>query len=119
MLPWILPARTDGQWWVLPIARKRLGSRLCAGDRTSFPTFYPTLSELERFVPSLIYPSGNGIAHQATQRDNPRIVLLTPTYNGLTSNTYIARYLASRWCRSDLTVRKRRSYLKTVEGLEK
>ena len=54
-------------------------------------------------------------------RDNPRIVLLTPGPHNETyfEHSYLARYLGFTLVEgADLTVRDRRVFLKTIDGLE-
>jgi len=113
----------DGRWWVL-------------ADRTQSPsgTGYALQN---RIIVADVLPEAFGAANVRrlasffrTQRetllaraksDHPRAVLLTPgPYNETYfEHSYLARYMGLTLAEgSDLTVRDRRVYLKTVEGLQ-
>ena len=115
----------NGQWWVL-------------GDRTQSPSGSGYALE-NRIVLSGILPDefrdsqGQRLAsffriHRDTLRhlaphhsDNPNVVLLTPGPHNETyfEHAYLARYLGFTLVEGgDLTVRDRRVFLKTLEGLQ-
>ena len=113
----------DGQWWVLADRTQApSGAGYALENRTIVSDVLPDLfrsSNVRRLAPffralreSLIALAG---------RDNPRIVLLTPGPLNETyfEQSYLARYLGFTLVEgADLTVRDRRVYLKTVEGLQ-
>jgi uncharacterized circularly permuted ATP-grasp superfamily protein/uncharacterized alpha-E superfamily protein len=113
----------DGQWWVLADRTQApSGSGYALENRTIVSDVLPDLfrtSNVLRLAP-FFRAQREALTH-LTQRDNPRIVLLTPGPLNETyfEHSYIARYLGFTLVRgADLTVRKRRVYLKTVDGLE-
>src|SRR5579863_4332089 len=113
----------DGQWWVLADRTQApSGSGYALENRTIVSDALPDLfrsSNVLRLAP--FFRAQREALTKLSHRDNPRIVLLTPgPYNETYfEHSYIARYLGFTLVRgADLTVRKRRVYLKTVEGLE-
>lgn len=115
----------DGRWWVL-------------ADRTQAPSGAGYALE-NRIVLSRILPdefrdlqvqrlaSFFGVARDTLRslapggRDNPHVVLLTPGPHNETyfEHAYLARYLGLTLVEGgDLTVRDRRVFLKTLEGLQ-
>src|SRR6202165_2301244 len=124
MLAVDLARSPDGQWWVLADRTQApSGSGYALENRTIVSDVLPDLfrsSNVLRLAP--FFRAQREALTNLTQRDNPRIVLLTPgPYNETYfEHSYIARYLGFTLVRgADLTVRKRRVYLKTVDGLEK
>ena len=123
MLAVDLARSPDGQWWVLADRTQApAGSGYALENRTIVSDVLPNLfraSNVLRLAPffraqreALISLSGSS---------NPRIVLLTPGPHNETyfEHSYIARYLGFTLVEgADLTVRDRRVYLKTVDGLE-
>ena len=114
----------DGKWWVI-------------SDRTQAPSGMGYALE-NRLVSARMLPSAFGQCHVrplnrffeqyresllnlAPNRDNPRVVLLTP---GPNNETYFEQsFLARQWGvplveGADLTVRDNRVFLKTLSGLE-
>lgn len=114
----------NGQWWVL-------------GDRTQAPSGVGYALEnrqiLSRILPdefrdcqvrrlaSFFAARKEGLRHIAPWANNPHVVWLTP---GPLSETYFEHVYLSRYLGyplvegSDLTVRDRRVYMKTIEGLQ-
>lgn len=115
----------DGRFWVV-------------GDRTQAPSGAGYTLE-NRIVISRMLPQAfrdcrverlapffravrEGLARLCPNRDNPRVVLLTPgPYNETYfEHAYLARYLGYTLAEGgDLTVRDRRVHLKTLGGLER
>ncbi len=113
----------DGRWRVL-------------GDRTQAPSGLGYALEnrivLSRCLPELFracqvhrlasyFQSAHDSLVSRTNRDSPRIVLLTPgpSIEGYFAHAYLARYLGYTLAEGgDLTVRDRRVYLKSVDGLK-
>jgi uncharacterized circularly permuted ATP-grasp superfamily protein/uncharacterized alpha-E superfamily protein len=123
MLAVDLARSPDGQWWVLADRTQApSGSGYALENRTIVSDVLPDLfrsSNVLRLAP--FFRAQREALTKLTQRDNPRIVLLTPgPYNETYfEHSYIARYLGFTLVQgADLTVRKRRVYLKTVDGLE-
>ena len=113
----------DGQWWVLADrTQSPSGSGYALENRTIVSDVLPDLfrtSNVLRLAP--FFRAQRDALTKLTQRENPRIVLLTPGPLNETyfEHSYIARYLGFTLVQgADLTVRKRRVYLKTVDGLE-
>jgi uncharacterized circularly permuted ATP-grasp superfamily protein/uncharacterized alpha-E superfamily protein len=113
----------DGQWWVLADrTQSPSGSGYALENRTIVSDVLPDLfrtSNVLRLAP--FFRAQRDALTKLTQRENPRIVLLTPGPLNETyfEHSYIARYLGFTLVQgADLTVRKRHVYLKTVDGLE-
>jgi uncharacterized circularly permuted ATP-grasp superfamily protein/uncharacterized alpha-E superfamily protein len=124
MLAVDLARSPDGQWWVLADRTQApSGSGYALENRTIVSDVLPDLfrtSNVLRLAP--FFRAQRDVLTNLTQRDNPRIVLLTPGPFNETyfEHSYIARYLGFTLVQgADLTVRNRRVYLKTVDGLEK
>src|ERR1700690_834436 len=124
MLAVDLARSPDGQWWVLADRTQApSGSGYALENRTIVSDVLPDLfgtSNVLRLAP--FFRAQREALTNLAQQDNPRIVLLTPGPLNETSfeHSYIARYLGFILVQgADLTVRKRRVYLKTVDGLEK
>ena len=123
MLAIDLARSPDGQWWVLA-ARTQApsGSGYALENRTIVSDVLPDLfrtSNVLRLAP--FFRAQREALTNLVQRGNPRIVLLTPgPYNETYfEHSYISRYLGFTLVEgADLTVRDRRVYLKTVDGLE-
>jgi uncharacterized circularly permuted ATP-grasp superfamily protein/uncharacterized alpha-E superfamily protein len=124
MLAVDLARSPDGQWWVLADRTQApsgsgyaLENRIIVSD--VFPDLFRT-SNVLRLAP--FFRAQREALTNLAQRDNPRIVLLTPGPLNETyfEHSYIARYLGFTLVQGkDLTVRNRRVHLKTVEGLER
>ena len=113
----------DGRWRVL-------------GDRTQAPSGLGYALEnrivLSRCLPELFracqvhrlasyFQSAHDSLVSRTNRDSPRIVLMTPgpSVEGFFAHAYLARYLGYTLAEGgDLTVRDSRVYLKSVDGLK-
>jgi uncharacterized circularly permuted ATP-grasp superfamily protein/uncharacterized alpha-E superfamily protein len=124
MLAVDLARSPDGQWWVLADRTQApSGSGYALENRTIVSDVLPDLfrtSNVLRLAP--FFRAQRDALTNLSQRDNPRIVLLTPGPLNETyfEHSYISRYLGFTLVQgADLTVRKRRVYLKTVDGLEK
>src|ERR1035438_7513544 len=123
MLAVDLARSPDGQWWVLAHRTQApSGSGYALENRTIVSDVLPDLfrtSNVLRLAP--FFRAQREALTNLAQRENPRIVLLTP---GPLNETYfehshIARYLGFTLVQgADLTVRNRRVHLKTVDGLE-
>ncbi|MBV9342671.1 MAG: circularly permuted type 2 ATP-grasp protein [Acidobacteria bacterium] len=123
MLAVDLARSPDGQWWVLADRTQApSGSGYALENRTIVSDVLPDLfrtSNVLRLAP--FFRAQREALASLAQCDNPRIVLLTPgPYNETYfEHSYIARYLGFTLVEgADLTVRDRRVYLKTVDGLE-
>jgi uncharacterized circularly permuted ATP-grasp superfamily protein/uncharacterized alpha-E superfamily protein len=124
MLAVDLARSPDGQWWVLADRTQApSGSGYALENRTIVSDVLPDLfrtSNVLRLAP--FFRAQRDALTKLAQSDNPRIVLLTPGPLNETyfEHSYIARYLGFTLVEgADLTVRRRRVYLKTVDGLEK
>src|SRR5277367_3660772 len=124
MLAVDLARSPDGQWWVLADRTQApSGSGYALENRTIVSDILPDLfrtSNVLRLAP--FFRAQREALTNLAQRDNPRIVLLTPGPLNETyfEHSYISRYLGFTLVQGAyLTVRRRRVYLKTVEGLEK
>ena len=113
----------DGQWWVLSDrAQAPSGSGYALENRTIVSDVLPDLfrsSNVLRQAP--FFRAQRDTLSALAERENPRIVLLTPGPHNETyfEHSYLARYLGFTLVEgADLTVRDRRVYLKTVDGLE-
>src|SRR5450432_3836228 len=123
MLAIDLARSPDGQWWVLADRTQApSGSGYALENRTIVSDVLPDLFRASNVLRlASFFRAQREALTNLTPRDNPRIVLLTPgPYNETYfEQSYIARYLGFTLVQgSDLTVRKRRVYLKTVDGLE-
>jgi uncharacterized circularly permuted ATP-grasp superfamily protein/uncharacterized alpha-E superfamily protein len=123
MLAVDLARSPDGQWWVLADRTQApSGSGYALENRTIVSDVLPDLfrsSNVLRLAP--FFRAQRDALTSLAQRSNPRIVLLTPGPLNETyfEHSYIAKYLGFTLVRgADLTVRDRRVYLKTVDGLE-
>ncbi len=123
MLAVDLARSPDGEWWVLADRTQApSGSGYALENRTIVSDVLPDLfrtSNVLRLAP--FFRAQREALTNLTHRENPRIVLLTPGPLNETyfEHSYIARYLGFTLVQgADLTVRKRRVYLKTVDGLE-
>jgi uncharacterized circularly permuted ATP-grasp superfamily protein/uncharacterized alpha-E superfamily protein len=123
MLAVDLARSPDGQWWVLADRTQApSGSGYALENRTIVSDVLPDIfrtSNVLRLAP--IFRAQREALTNLAQRDNPRIVLLTPGPFNETyfEHSYIARYLGFTLVEgADLTVRDRFVYLKTVDGLE-
>jgi len=124
MLAVDLARSPDGQWWVLADRTQApSGSGYALENRTIVSDVLPDpfrTSNVLRLAP--FFRAQREVLTNFAQRDNPRIVLLTPGPLNETyfEHSYIARYLGFTLVQgADLTVRKRRVFLKTVDRLEK
>jgi uncharacterized circularly permuted ATP-grasp superfamily protein/uncharacterized alpha-E superfamily protein len=113
----------DGQWWVLSDRTQApSGSGYALENRTIVSDVLPELfrnSNVLRLAP--FFRAQREALIGLAECNNPRIVLLTPgPYNETYfEHSYLARYLGFTLVEgADLTVRDRRVYLKTVDGLE-
>ena len=118
-----LARSADGQWWVLADRTQApSGSGYALENRTIVSDVLPDLfrsSNVLRLAP--FFRAQREALTNFAHCDNPRIVLLTPgPYNETYfEHSYISRYLGFTLVQgADLTVRDRRVYLKTVDGLE-
>ena len=113
----------DGRWWVLADrTQSPSGTGYALENRTIVSDVLP-----ERFAPrtSGVWRLSSARSAKSllglAQSDHPRAVLLTPgPYNETYfEHSYLARYLGFTLAEgADLTVRDRRVFLKTVEGLQ-
>lgn len=113
----------DGQWWVLADRTQApSGAGYALENRTIIGEALPeqfrecNVQRLASFFRSL----REALIGMAARSDNPRVVLLTPgPYNETYfEHSYLARYLGFTLAEgADLTVRDRRVYLKTIDGL--
>ena len=123
MLAVDLARSPDGQWWVLADRTQApSGSGYALENRTIVSDVLPNLfrtSNVLRLAP--FFRAQREALTGLSERNNPRIVLLTPGPLNETyfEHSYIARYLGFTLVEgADLTVRDRCVYLKTVDGLE-
>src|SRR6478672_10716647 len=123
MLAVDLARSPDGQWWVLADRTQApSGSGYALENRTIVSDVLPDLfrtSNVLRLAP--FFRAQREALTNLAQRDNPRIVLLTPGPLNETyfEHSYIARYLGFTLAQGgDLTVRDSRVFLKTLEGLK-
>jgi len=124
MLAVDLARSPDGQWWVLSDRTQApSGSGYALENRTIVSDVLPNVfraSNVLRLAP--FFRAQREALTSLAACGNPRIVLLTPGPLNETyfEHSYIARYLGfTLVVGADLTVRDRRVYLKTVDGLEK
>jgi len=123
MLAVDLARSPDGQWWVLSDRTQApSGSGYALENRTIVSDVLPDIfrkSNVLRLAP--FFRAQRDALATLSQRNNPRIVLMTPGPHNETyfEHSYIARYLGFTLVSgADLTVRNRSVYLKTVQGLE-
>jgi uncharacterized circularly permuted ATP-grasp superfamily protein len=123
MLAVDLARSPDGQWWVLSDRTQApSGSGYALENRTIVSDVLPDIfrkSNVQRLAP--FFRAQRDALASLSQRNNPRIVLLTPGPHNETyfEHSYIARYLGFTLVTgADLTARDRSVYLKTVDGLE-
>ena len=123
MLAVDLARSPDGQWWVLADRTQApSGSGYALENRTIVSDVLPNLfrsSNVLRLAP--FFRAQREALTSLAQRNNPRIVLLTPGPFNETyfEHSYTARYLGFTLVEgADLMVRDRCVYLKTVDGLE-
>ncbi|HEV2274020.1 MAG TPA: circularly permuted type 2 ATP-grasp protein [Acidobacteriaceae bacterium] len=113
----------DGQWWVLADRTQApSGGGYALENRTIVSDVLPDLFRTSnvRRLASFFRAQRESLTELA-ERSDPRIVLLSPgPYNETYfEHSYLARYLGFTLVEgADLTVRDRRVYLKTVEGLQ-
>jgi uncharacterized circularly permuted ATP-grasp superfamily protein/uncharacterized alpha-E superfamily protein len=113
----------DGHWWVLADrTQSPSGAGYALQNRTIVSDVLPEAFRAAnvRRLASFFRAQREALLGLA-QRDHPRAVLLTPgPYNETYfEHSYLARYLGLTLAEgADLTVRDRRVYLKTVEGLQ-
>ena len=113
----------DGRWWVLADrTQSPSGTGYALENRTIVSDVLPDAFQTAnvRRLASFFRAQREALLGLA-KSDNPRAVLLTPGPFNETyfEHSYLARYLGFTLAEgADLTVRDRRVYLKTVEGLE-
>jgi uncharacterized circularly permuted ATP-grasp superfamily protein/uncharacterized alpha-E superfamily protein len=112
----------DGQWWVLADrTQSPSGSGYALENRTIVADVLPDIfreSNVRRLAP--FFRARRESLLSLSKADNPQVVLLTPgPYNETYfEHSYLARYLGFPLVEgADLTVRDRKVFLKTVEGL--
>ena len=113
----------DGQWWVLADRTQApSGSGYAIENRTIVSDVLPDVfrtSNVQRLAP--FFRAQREALLGLAKSDNPRVVLLSPGPFNETyfEHSYLARYLGFTLAEgADLTVRDRKLYLKTVEGLQ-
>jgi uncharacterized circularly permuted ATP-grasp superfamily protein/uncharacterized alpha-E superfamily protein len=123
MLAVDLARSPNGQWWVLADRTQApSGSGYALENRTIVSEVLPELfraSEVQRLAP-FFRAQRNALISMAPCQ-NPRVVLHTPGPHNETyfEHSFLAKYLGfTLVVGSDMTVRDRRVYLKTVDGLE-
>jgi uncharacterized alpha-E superfamily protein len=124
MLAVDLARSPDGQWWVLADRTQApSGSGYALENRTIVSDVLPDLFRSSNVLRlSHFFRAQREALANLAECSNPRIVLLTPgPYNETYfEHSYISRYLGFTLVEgTDLTVRDRSVYLKTVDGLEK
>jgi uncharacterized circularly permuted ATP-grasp superfamily protein/uncharacterized alpha-E superfamily protein len=124
MLAVDLARSPDGQWWVLADRTQApSGSGYALENRTIVSDILPDLFRSSNVLRlSHFFRAQREALASLSESSNPRIVLLTPgPYNETYfEHSYISRYLGFTLVEgTDLTVRDRSVYLKTVDGLEK
>ena len=124
MLAVDLARSPDGQWWVLADRTQApSGSGYALENRTIVSDVLPDLFRSSNVLRlSHFFRAQREALANLADVSNPRIVLLTPgPYNETYfEHSYISRYLGFTLVEgTDLTVRDRSVYLKTVDGLEK
>jgi uncharacterized circularly permuted ATP-grasp superfamily protein/uncharacterized alpha-E superfamily protein len=119
-------ARTaDGQWWVLADrTQSPAGAGYALENRLVLSRLWPDIfqhCQVRRLASFFAALRQTLLDMAPRQRDNPRIVLLTPgPYNETYfEHSYLARYLGYTLVEGgDLTVREQRVFLKTLAGLQ-
>ncbi|MGA7412332.1 MAG: circularly permuted type 2 ATP-grasp protein [Bryobacteraceae bacterium] len=118
-----LARSADGRWWALADrTQSPSGAGYALENRTIVADVLPDLfrnSNVRRLAP--FFRAQRDALVGLASNDHPRIVLLTPGPFNETyfEHSYLARYLGFNLVEgADLTVRDRRVYLKTVEGLQ-
>ena len=113
----------DGQWWVLADRTQApSGAGYAVENRTIVGDVLPDLfrnSNVKRLAP--FFRAQREALNRLAGFENPRIALLTPGPFNETyfEHSYLARYLGLTLVQgADLTVRDRKVFLKTVEGLQ-
>ncbi len=113
----------DGQWWVLADRTQApSGSGYVLENRTIVSDLLPELfrsSNVERLAP--FFRAQHDALIAMSDREHPRVVLHTPGPHNETyfEHSFLAKYLGfTLVVGSDMTVRDRRVFLKTVSGLE-
>lgn len=113
----------DGQWWILgDRTQAPSGAGYALENRTIISDLFPDQfreSNVRRLAS--FFRTHREVLINLSGSDRPRIVLLTPgPYNETYfEHSYLARYLGFTLVEgADLTVRDRRVYLKTLEGLQ-
>lgn len=123
MLAVDLARSPDGQWWVLADRTQApSGSGYALENRTIVSDVLPDLFRSSNVLRlASFFRAQRDVLSNLARGDHPRVVLLTPGPLNETyfEQSYLARYLGFTLVQgADLTVRKRRVYLKTVDGLE-
>ena len=123
MLAVDLARSPDGQWWVLADRTQApSGSGYALENRTIVSDLLPELfrtSNVRRLAP--FFRAQRDALIAMAPCENPRVVLYTPGPHNETyfEHSFLAKYLQfTLVVGSDMTVRDRRLYLKTVSGLE-
>jgi uncharacterized circularly permuted ATP-grasp superfamily protein/uncharacterized alpha-E superfamily protein len=118
-----LARSSDGRWWVLADrTQSPSGAGYALENRTIVADVLPDLfrdSNVRRLAP--FFRAQREALVSLVGLEQPRIVLLTPGPLNETyfEHSYLARYLGFALVEgADLTVRDRRVYLKTVDGLQ-
>ncbi len=123
MLAVDLARSPDGQWWVLADRTQApSGSGYALENRTIVSDLLPELFRTSNVLRlSHFFLAQRDALSSLSTRQHPRIVLLTPGPLNETyfEHSYLAKYLSFTLVEgTDLTVRDRCVYLKTVGGLE-
>lgn len=123
MLAVDLARSPDGQWWVLADRTQApSGSGYALENRIIVSDLLPELFRTSNVLRlASFFRAQRAALTSLSERDNPRIVLLTPGPHNETyfEHSYLAKYLGFTLVEgADLTVRDRHVYLKTVGGLE-
>ena len=123
MLAIDLARSPDGKWWVLANRTQApSGSGYALENRLIVSELLPELfrtSNVQRLAP--FFRAQRDALAQLSERNNPRIVLLTPGPHNETyfEHSYLAKYLGFTLVEgADLIVRDRCVFIKTVNGLE-
>jgi len=114
----------DGQWWVLADRTQApSGMGYALENRTVLAETFPDLFrefQVQRLASFFRALRETLLSLSPLRRDNPRVVLLTPGPLNETyfEHSYLARYLGFTLVQGeDLTVRDRRVFLQTLDGL--